>query len=212
MTVEDPDAALRYGPLRRAVMRHPWGFGIAIGLLFFPVLRCMSTGEADPIPSLGSAPDFALEDHTGAEVNLGSLKGSVWVVHPYVVPCEGPCVATMSAARELRDRFQRHKRPVHILGWPSGPVSPGELRTLIDRHGVEGQRWRLLRGETREAPLSALQGSPLVAPSLTQLVVIGSDSQIRARLGIGSLGVEEAASLCGRLISEARLQAPQGAR
>jgi len=121
-------------------------------------------------------------------------------------------VATVSAAGELRSRFAAQGLSVSILGWPVGPVSPGERRILIERHGSQGGLWRLLLAENDAAPLGALQGVPLGEPSLTQLVVVSADSKVRARLGIGSLGVDEAVSLAVRLVSEAALQGSQPSR
>lgn len=212
MTGKASPDELSGGPLRRAVLRHPWAFGIAIGLLFFPVLRCATAGEAEPLPDLGPAPAFVLEDASGGSVTRDSLRGHVWIAHPYVSPCEGPCLATLSAARELRGRFERQGLPVQILGWPIGSVAPGEHRILIERHGAKDGVWRLLVAENSPAPLAALQGTPLGEPDLTRLVVVSADSQIRARLGIGSLGLDEASSLAVRLVSEAAQRPSQDHR
>ena len=121
-------------------------------------------------------------------------------------------MATLSAAGELRRRFAAQGLSVSILGWPVGEVSLGEHRVLIERHGAKDGHWRLLLAENDAAPLGALQGVPLGEPSMTQLVVVSADSKVRARLGIGSLGVDEAVSLAVRLVSEGARQGSSAPR
>ena len=193
----------RGGVIRRTLMRHPWAFGITVGLLFFPAIHCFTAGPPKTVPSLGSLPDFQLEDPGGEPVTRASLKGSVWIAHPYVAPCEGPCLATLSAVRDLRARFDEQHLAVQILGWPAAPVRASERHALIERYDAHRAGWRLLEGESIESLVMALQGSETPTPNMTQIVVVGSESHVRGRLGIGSLGVQEATSMVRNLVNEA---------
>jgi protein SCO1/2 len=98
----------------------------------------------EPVRTL---PAFKFRDQTGALVSSESLAGRALVVSFFFTACGGVCPTTVHNLHAVQERFRDDDR-VLLLSVSVTPDAdtPAELAHYARRHGILGNRWKLLTG------------------------------------------------------------------
>ena len=73
------------------------------GSAVFAALFLAACSRPEPLPDLGSTPDFSLIDQTGG-VFERALRGHVWVADFIYTQCPGPCPLMSERMRRIQTR------------------------------------------------------------------------------------------------------------
>ncbi len=106
----------------------------------------------DPGTSLsGSAPEFALEDQSGATVSLRSLRGKVVILAFNDSQCTTVCPLTTTAMVRAKRLLGPAASQVALVGIDANPqaTSVGDVRAYSEVHGMT-HSWRFLTGTLPE--------------------------------------------------------------
>lgn len=124
---------------------------------------CGGPGDAEELPVLWEAPDFALADQSGDTLRTEELRGTAWVTHFFFTSCEGVCPATTARMRTLRDSLAADDRlgeEVRLVSISVDPArdTPPALRSYAERFGGSPpSEWAFLTGSSPEAIRRLLQ-------------------------------------------------------
>jgi cytochrome oxidase Cu insertion factor (SCO1/SenC/PrrC family) len=137
----------------------------------------------DPLPVLSEVPPFVLEDQTQQPVELGDLRGHVWVASLFSTTCTaGPCAtaAVRMAALAMDVAATPALSGVKLVSLTVDPAAdtPDVLRQYARTHAVDPARWLLLTG-TADA-VTQMRGVGLrLAPDSRSLVLVDRQGRIR---------------------------------
>ncbi len=126
------------------------------------VIAAVFTRGADdvqPLPVLGSLPDFSLVDQHGDEVGLVTLADRVWVADFVLTTCSGPCPTMSRKMAALQRRFRRVPR-LHLVSFSVNPEydTPEVLREYGRRFGAVDSSWTFLTGDREQLQAVAARG------------------------------------------------------
>ena len=161
-----------------------------------------------PLPILGELSGFVLEDQSQQPVDLGDLRGSVWVATFFSTRCAGPCatVADRMAVLAKDVAATPALQAVKLVSFSVDPEadSTEALRQYARSRGADPARWMILTG-TRDAMERVVRdGFHLPGDSRSFVVVdrqgrvrgnydgLGDDWQTQVRAALDALGREPA--------------------
>ena len=152
--------------LRRGLL---WGLliGVLVALAVAFVLHRFARPPAEPLPVLGTIPDFTLTDQAGRTVGREDLLGAPWVGDLVFTRCVLACplMSTKMAAldrtlpREGGSRGRPAARLVSISVDPEHD-QPAVLADYAERYGAS-DRWLFLTGDRDEIHRLAGEGMHL---------------------------------------------------
>ncbi len=92
--------------------------------------------------------DLAAVNRTGEEVNLGSLKGKVWVAGYLFTDCPKQCIGVAVKMAELHERFGENER-FHLVSFSVNPAgdTPEKMDAFVKAHGIDAENWWFLTGD-----------------------------------------------------------------
>jgi protein SCO1/2 len=129
------------------------GWGLALAALY------LSACARQPLPVLGSAPQFELTDQTGRPFDSASLTGHVWVADFIFTTCQGPC--PMMSSNMSRLQASTAATPdVKLVSFTVDPEhdTPAVLSEYGKHFKAEAARWRFLTGDLARLSAVGLQG------------------------------------------------------
>ena len=207
------------GPIRRALMRHPWAFAVAFGLILIPAIRPCMRAVPPPPPVLGQLPEHVLVDQDGAPLGVPTLRGRVWVLGTFYTRCDQGCTKTLDALHALATRFRAHRVPVTVVGLTVDPShdTPAQLRAYSRQRGA-GDTVRLVTDPDPQglgafvadglrmkigAPRVRADGAIFI-PRSDKLVLLDARGRIRGYYGAGKDGVDEVFHRAQHVLAQAR--------
>lgn len=120
---------------------------IVFGLIILLALVSQTLKDREPLPILGSIPEFELTDSRGLPTGLADLEGHVWVADFIFTTCAGPCpimsTNLASVHREYGD--EDDLRLVSVTVNPDYDT-PEIMDAYAKHYGAETDRWHFLTG------------------------------------------------------------------
>lgn len=119
---------------------------------------------SEPLPVIGSIPDFSLVEASGRTVTAADLAGRPWIADLVFTGCSSIC----PRMTEEMKRLEAQTREVPDLRFVSISVDPAtdtpeRLRDYIGRHGLDTERWLFLTGDRAVILKVANEGMKLPA-------------------------------------------------
>jgi cytochrome oxidase Cu insertion factor (SCO1/SenC/PrrC family) len=144
------------------------------------LIACRRT--PDPLPIVSELPPFILEDQTQQPVELGDLRGHVWVATLFSTTCAGPC-ATVAERMTTLAKAVASTPALSTVKLVSLSVDPGTdtadaLRRYARERGIDPARWLLLTG-TPEAVQQMMRVGLHVPPDSRAFVVVDRQGRVR---------------------------------
>jgi protein SCO1/2 len=122
--------------------------------------------RSQPLPVLGTVPEFALTERSGVEFGSESLKGRIWIADFIFTRCAGTC-PTMSGNMEVLQRALERIPELHppavLVSFTVDPENdtPEVLQKYAEFYNAEGPQWLFLTGEYDELQKLAIEGFKL---------------------------------------------------
>jgi protein SCO1/2 len=109
---------------------------------------------------LGTVPDFAFTDQTGASVRSADLRGRVHVAHFIFTRCPTVCPTTTLKMKRLGERLAERGDAIHLLSFSVDPEhdTPPVLAAFAARYRADPARWKFLTGPPAAVRAAAEQG------------------------------------------------------
>jgi cytochrome oxidase Cu insertion factor (SCO1/SenC/PrrC family) len=130
---------------------------LSVAALALLASTCGGLGDAERLPALWEAPDFALVDQNGDTLRTADLEVTAWVAHFFFTSCTGVCPATTARMAELRDSLARNGllgeevRLVSISVDPARDTVPVLHEYAARFGGSPPSEWAFLTGSSPEA-------------------------------------------------------------
>ncbi len=141
-------------------------FLAAISILFW---NCSGV-KPEPLPVLGTLPDFSLTERSGQAFGSDDLRGKIWVADFIFTNCAGTCPIMTTAMTEIQQLALAEKlddaRLVSITVDPERDT-PEVLRRFADGYGALAGRWYFLTGDGAAIQQLANKGFLLSAAAST---------------------------------------------
>ena len=122
----------------------------AISMVMALAMGASGCRRAEPLPVFGAVPAFVLEDQTQQPVDLGDLRGSVWVATVFSPQCTGPCATVADHMATLAKDVAATPalQGVKLVSFSAGPAG-----------GNAPARWMVLTGAPGAVPGFVRDGS-----------------------------------------------------
>jgi len=122
----------------------------AISMVMALAMGASGCRRAEPLPVFGAVPAFVLEDQTQQPVDLGDLRGSVWVATVFSTQCTGPCATVADHMATLAKDVAATPalQGVKLVSFSAGPAG-----------GNAPARWMVLTGAPGAVPGFVRDGS-----------------------------------------------------
>jgi protein SCO1/2 len=103
------------------------------------------------LPVLGEVLPFSLTNQAGEGVDLGDLKGKVWVADIIFTRCPGPCPKMTGKMAELQKQFAGNPN-LRFVTLTTDPEhdTPAVLKRYSERFGADPSQWLFLTGSKKE--------------------------------------------------------------
>ncbi len=118
--------------------------GVLVTLLAAAWLRFT---HVEPLPDLGTLPEFQLDESRGAPLRRADLQGETWVAAFLFTTCPSFCPRLTAQLKHIDAALP--DVPVKLVAFSVDPKNdtPEVLRQYARQHGLESDRWRLVTGE-----------------------------------------------------------------
>jgi protein SCO1/2 len=124
-------------------------FGTALWLKLGPRAQFGGASDsADGLNQYGSVPDFSLTERNGSNINLGQLRGKVWVADFMYTSCTDTCPLQTAMMAKLQEEFAG-KPDLQLVSFSVDPErdTPEALTTYAARYRADTKRWYFLTGQ-----------------------------------------------------------------
>lgn len=187
-------------PARGGVSRLAW---VSLGLVLLGLVALWAATRAltkvpGPVAAtpLGQVSDFRLTNQLGAPVNLGALRGRVWVGNVIFTRCPGPCASLTRLMAGIQSDLADLPE-VRLVSLTSDPEfdTPAVLGEYGRKFQADPERWWFLTGAAAEIRRVAVHDLLLVVVEKqpeersvpddlfihsTLLVVVDGEGRLRA--------------------------------
>lgn len=118
--------------------------GVLVTLLAAAWLRHT---HVEPLPDLGTLPEFQLDESRGIALRRADLQGETWVAAFLFTTCPSFCPRLTAQLKHIDAALP--DVPVKLVAFSVDPKNdtPEVLRQYARQHGLESDRWRLVTGE-----------------------------------------------------------------
>lgn len=204
--------------MRAPLWRNPYVLAVATACVAAALLRPLLRPEPEPLPVLGTLPEFALIDSSGRPFGTTELAGKVWIASFFFTRCPSVCPLIMARMGELQRRLAAagvaDVRLVSITVDPEHDT-PEVLRAAEPRYGVDPGRWTLLTGPRERLHellvagfhVPGLDAAALAdgdIPHTTKLALVDGVGRIRGYYGSDEEGAAEVLRHALRLLATPR--------
>ena len=99
-----------------------------------------------PLPVLGTVPDFTLTERDGRTVRLEDLLGNVWLANFIFTRCSGPCPELSLRMRSVQQSLRNKDPDVRLVSFTLDPMydTPAVLRAYALAYHADPKRWLFL--------------------------------------------------------------------
>jgi len=106
------------------------------------------TSEQEPLPVIGSIPEFEFIDSEGQSVNLNTLKGKVWVADFIFTTCTMACPIMTGNMNTIHKKYKKNDdlRLVSISVYPEYDT-PEVLKEYASQYDANTDKWHFLTGK-----------------------------------------------------------------
>lgn len=118
-------------------------------LLVVVALRAaMHLRAQEPLPILGSCPEFELTNQKNEAFSARDLAGKPWIASFIYSTCPGPCPRVVEALAAA-DRRLSHDPRIRLVSFSVDPEAdtPEVLAIYGRNRGIDPERWMLLTGD-----------------------------------------------------------------
>ncbi|MDZ7292093.1 MAG: SCO family protein [candidate division KSB1 bacterium] len=108
-----------------------------------------TSGKQDPLPVLGSVPEFTLIERSGQPFGLNNLQDQIWIADFIFTNCGSICPIMTTAMTRVQQTLVREKlEQVKIVSITVDPErdTPEILSRYANNYGAEVGRWYFLTG------------------------------------------------------------------
>ncbi len=137
-----------------------------------------------PLPFLGTAPQFELENATGGTLTTADMDETIWVADFFFTSCPGPCKVMSSNMESLARTFKGDER-VRFVSISIDPDidTPERLREYAAMYNADPDRWHFVRGPEEEIHRIARDGFSIgsveTASHSTRFMLIDGAGRLR---------------------------------
>ena len=106
------------------------------------------TSDQEPLPVIGSIPEFEFVDSDGESVSLNTLKGKVWVADFIFTTCTMACPMMTGNMNIIHKKYKKNDdlRLVSISVYPEYDT-PEVLKKYAAQYEANTERWHFLTGK-----------------------------------------------------------------
>ena len=106
------------------------------------------TSEQEPLPVIGSIPEFEFIDSEGQSVNHNTLKGKVWVADFIFTTCTMACPIMTGNMNTIHKKYKKNDdlRLVSISVYPEYDT-PEVLKEYASQYDANTDKWHFLTGK-----------------------------------------------------------------
>lgn len=124
---------------------------LAAVIVIVVYLFVASGGRRSNLPEFGRILPFSLTNQSGQVIQLGDLKGKVWVADIIFTRCAGPCPKMTEQMGKLQEAFAADA-PLGFISLTTDPDydTPKVLRRYSERFNADPERWHFLTGPKSE--------------------------------------------------------------
>lgn len=165
------------------------GVVLASGVIWTSLQLRRATAARDLLsllPVLGEVPEFELTERSGQALDLGELRGHIWVADFIFTYCAGPC-PRMTATMAQLQKATAHLPDVRLVSFSVDPArdTPEVMSAYADRYGADPSRWFFLTGPMETITHLAVNGfkvGSIEDPILhsTRFILVDETGAIRA--------------------------------
>lgn len=127
-----------------------WG-GLLVAAIVLPlmVLGVMRAGPQEPLPRLGTLPDFTFTRQDGQPFGLEQLKGRAWVANFIFTRCPTICPLFTQKMKGVQQRTSALGEQLPLVSFSVDPKydTPERLDAYARKHGADPARWSFLTGD-----------------------------------------------------------------
>jgi len=123
--------------------------GLIAAAAFASLAACSAGGESSAeLDVLGTVPDFAFTDQTGAPVRAASLRGRVHVANFIFTRCPTVCPTSSLKMQRLGERLADRAGAIGFVSFSVDPEhdTPPVLAEFAGRYRADPARWQFLTG------------------------------------------------------------------
>ncbi len=151
----------------------------------------------EPLPRLGTVPNFVLTDQSGKQFAGSSLTGHVWIADFIYTNCPGPCPLMTKRLHEIEDQLSGEPS-LRFASFSVDPArdTPPVLAAYARRFHASSDRWTFLTGDPQT--LDALDWNTFHLGHLsaafdhsTRFILIDRKRTIRGYYGMGQDNMTE---------------------
>ena len=119
---------------------------VAVFLVITYIIKL--TSEQEPLPVIGSIPEFEFIDSEGQSVNLNTLKGKVWVADFIFTTCTMACPIMTDNMNTIHKKYKKNDnlRLVSISVYPEYDT-PEVLKEYASQYNANTDKWHFLTGK-----------------------------------------------------------------
>jgi len=119
---------------------------VAVFLVITYIIKL--TSEQEPLPVIGSIPEFEFIDSEGQSVNLNTLKGKVWVADFIFTTCTMACPIMTDNMNTIHKKYKKNDdlRLVSISVYPEYDT-PEVLKEYASQYDANTDKWHFLTGK-----------------------------------------------------------------
>jgi len=155
---------------------------ILVGLLLFV---CACQGRSNSLPTLSEAPEFSVQDLSGAKLKKSDLINHVTAINFFFTSCPEVCPTVNGKISILAHDFKSDSK-VQFISVSIDPETDTavELKKYAERFKADGTNWRLTRAPIEEVQQMAhgleLEAGESKELHTTRVAVIDKAGKLRA--------------------------------
>ncbi|MGH7601820.1 MAG: SCO family protein [bacterium] len=125
-------------------------FRLSLHAIIVVLTISCSSAKQEPLPVLGTVPDFTLTEHSGQPFGLNDLRGNIWIADFIFTNCAGTCPIMTTAMTEIqKTALTERLDDVKLVSITVDPErdTPEVLQRFAAGYGALKDRWYFLTGE-----------------------------------------------------------------
>ncbi len=101
--------------------------------------------KSEPLPVLGSIPEFNMTDSRGEPFGYNDLQGNIWVADFIFTTCAGPCPVMSSEMAVVHQEFIEDEK-IKTVSYTVNPDydTPEVLADYAERYNANTEQWHFL--------------------------------------------------------------------